>query len=111
MKIITSEEFAKATKINKLRMPGLASLLMEIMKINDVNDIFEKAEEFEGVEFVDEILRLLGVKVELSENDLKNIPLEGAFTAIANHPYGGIEGLMLIKILFNIPICLFLMLL
>ena len=102
MKIITSEEFAKATKIDKLRMPGLASLLMEIMKINDINDIFAKAAEFEGVEFVDEILRLVGVKVEISESDLKNIPLEGAFTAIANHPYGGIEGLILIKILCSV---------
>lgn len=102
MKIITSEEFAKATKITKLRMPGLASLMMEIMKINDINEVFEKAEQFEGVEFVDEILRLLGVEVEVRESDVKNIPLEGAFTAIANHPYGGIEGLLLIKILCTI---------
>lgn len=102
MKIITSEEFAKATKIDKLRMPGLASLLMEIMKLNDINETFAKAAEFEGIEFVDEILRLIGVKVEISESDLKNIPLEGAFTAIANHPYGGIEGLILIKILCSV---------
>ena len=102
MKIITSEEFAKATKLDKLPLPGLASLLMEIMKINDINDTFEKAEEFEGVAFVDEILRLVGVKLEISESDLKNIPLEGAFAAIANHPYGGIEGLILIKIFFKL---------
>jgi putative hemolysin len=102
MKIITSEEFAKATKIDKLRMPGLASLLMEIMKLNNINETFAKAAEFEGIEFVDEILRLIGVKVEISESDLKNIPLEGAFTAIANHPYGGIEGLILIKILCSV---------
>lgn len=102
MKIISTEEFAKATKLNKLRMPGLAALLMEIMKINDINDTFSKAEKFEGVEFVDEILRLLGVKVEVNESDWKNIPLEGAFTAIANHPYGGIEGLILIKILCTV---------
>lgn len=102
MKIITPEEFAKATKLNKLRMPGLASLLMEIMKINDVNETFEKAEQFEGIAFVDEILRLVGVKVEVNESDLKNIPIEGAFTAIANHPYGGIEGLVLIKILCSV---------
>jgi len=102
MKIITSEEFAKATKLNKLSIPGLASLLMEIMKINDINDTFEAAENFKGVEFVDEILRLVDVKVEISESDLKNIPLEGAFAAIANHPYGGIEGLILIKVLCTI---------
>jgi putative hemolysin len=102
MKIITSEEFAKATKINKLRMPGLAFLLMEIMKINDINDTFNKASQFEGLDFVDEILRLIGVKVEINESDLKNIPLKGAFTAIANHPYGGIEGLILLKILCTV---------
>jgi putative hemolysin len=102
MKIITSKEFAKATKLDKLPLPGLASLLMEIMKINDINDTFEKAEEFEGVAFVDEILRLIGVRLEISESDFKNIPLDGAFTAIANHPYGGIEGLILIKILCTV---------
>ena len=74
MKIITTEQFAEATKINKLKMPGLASLLMAIMKINNINETFEKAENFEGVEFVDEILRLVGVKVEIKESDLKNIP-------------------------------------
>jgi putative hemolysin len=102
MKIITTEEFAKATKINKLRMPGLASLLMEIMKINDINETFAKAADFEGVAFVDEILRLLGVKVEIKESDFKNLPLDGAFISVANHPYGGIEGLVLIKILCTI---------
>lgn len=102
MKIITIQQFAEATKLNKLKMPGLASLLMEIMKINEINDTFEKAEDFEGVEFVDEILRLVGVKVDIRESDLKNIPTDGAFIALANHPYGGIEGLLLIKILCTI---------
>ncbi|HTN20090.1 MAG TPA: GNAT family N-acyltransferase [Pelobium sp.] len=102
MEIISTEEFAKATKLNKLRMPGLASLLMAIMKINDINETFAKAAKYEGVDFVDEILRLVGVKVEVSESDWKNIPLEGAFTAIANHPYGGIEGLILIKVLCTV---------
>src|SRR5690606_29551961 len=102
MKIITTEEFAEATKLDRLRMPGLASLLMEIMKINDVNRTFEKAMSYKGIDFVDEILRLLGVKIEISESDLKNIPPSGAFIALANHPYGGIEGLMLIKILCSV---------
>ena len=102
MEIISTEEFAKATKLNKLRMPGLASLMMAIMKITDINETFSKAAKYEGVEFVDEILRLIGVKVEVNESDWKNIPLDGAFAAIANHPYGGIEGLILIKVLCTV---------
>ncbi len=80
-------------------MPGLANLLMEVMKINDVNKLYSKFQKLEGMDFVDGILNGLGIKIEIDEKDLKNIPAEGAFIAIANHPYGGVEGLILLKIL------------
>lgn len=99
MKIITKEEFAKATKIDKLKMPGLAALLMELMKINKVNELFDKAQPKQGPEFVDAILEGCGIDIEFDEKELKNIPADGAFIAIANHPYGGLEGMVLLKIL------------
>jgi len=99
MKIITTEEFAKATKLDKLKMPGLAALLMELMKINQVNDLFAQAQPKQGPEFVDAILAGCGVTVDFDERELKNIPTDGAFIAIANHPYGGIEGMVLLKML------------
>src|SRR6201996_435741 len=99
MKIITTEEFAKATKLDKLRLPGLASFLMELMKINQVNELFAQAQPKQGPEFVDAILEGCGVEVEFDERELKNIPETGSFIAIANHPYGGIEGMVLLKIL------------
>jgi putative hemolysin len=99
MKIITTEEFAKATKLDKLKMPGLAALLMEVMKINQVNELFAQAQPKQGPEFVDAILKGCGVDIEFDERELKNIPATGSFIAIANHPYGGIEGMVLLKIL------------
>jgi putative hemolysin len=99
MKIITTEEFAKATKLDKLKMPGLAALLMEVMKINQVNELFAQAQPNQGPDFVDAILKGCGVDIEFDERELKNIPKDGAFIAIANHPYGGIEGMVLLKIL------------
>lgn len=99
MKIITTDEFAKATKLDKLKMPGLAALLMELMKINQVNDLFAQAQPKQGPEFVDAILKGCGVTIDFDESELKNIPADGAFIAIANHPYGGIEGMILLKIL------------
>ena len=99
MKVITTEEFAKATKLDKLRMPGLAALLMELMKINQVNKLFAAAQPKQGPEFVDAILEGCGITVEFDEKELKNIPTTGSFIAIANHPYGGIEGMVLLKIL------------
>ena len=102
MKIITTQEFAKATKIDKLGVPGLAALLMEVMKLNDINEVFSKNEHFVGLEFVDKILETIGVSIEFDEQDLKNIPKTGAFIAIANHPYGGVEGLALVKLLCTV---------
>src|SRR3984957_2891700 len=99
MKVITTEEFAKATKLDKLNMPGLAALLMEVMKINQVNELFAQAQPKQGPEFVDAILAGCGVDIEFDERELKNIPTTGSFIAIANHPYGGIEGMVLLKIL------------
>src|SRR6201996_1146299 len=99
MKIITTEEFAKATKLDKLKMPGLAALLMEVMKINQVNELFAQAQPKQGPDFVDAILAGCGVDIEFDERELKNIPQTGGFIAIANHPYGGIEGMVLLKIL------------
>ncbi len=99
MKVITTEEFAKATKLDKLKMPGLAALLMELMKINQVNKLFEQAQPKQGPDFVDSILEGCGIDIEFDERELKNLPANGSFVAIANHPYGGIEGMVLLKIL------------
>jgi len=102
MKIITTKEFAKATKIDKLGVPGLAALLMEVMKLNDINKVFSQNQHFNGLEFVDKILETIGVSIDFDEDDLRNIPKTGAFIAIANHPYGGVEGLALVKLLCTV---------
>lgn len=99
MKVITTEEFAKATKLDKLKMPGLAALLMELMKINQVNKLFARAQPKQGPEFVDAILEGCGIDIEYDPKELNNLPQTGAFIAIANHPYGGIEGMVLLKML------------
>jgi 1-acyl-sn-glycerol-3-phosphate acyltransferase len=72
---------------------------MELMKINQVNDLFAQAQPKQGPEFVDAILKGCGIEIEFDERELRHIPKDGAFIAIANHPYGGIEGLILLKIL------------
>lgn len=102
MDIISKEGFARAINLNRSLMPGLASFLMEIMKINEVNEVFNKAQHLQGITFIDKVLQILGVTIDYDEQELKNIPLDGAFIAIANHPYGGIEGLILLRILCTV---------
>jgi len=99
MKLITEEELVSATKLDKFKMPGIASFLMEVMKLNEINEVFSSNMHVEGLDFIDAILDHIGVKLEINEDELKNIPKEGSFIAVANHPYGGIEGLLLLKVI------------
>ncbi len=99
MEIITEKELANAIKLDKLKMPGLASFLMEVMKLNEINHVFASNMHIEGLPFIDAILEHIGVKIEIDEAELKNIPKDGAFITVANHPFGGIEGLLLLKVI------------
>lgn len=99
MKVITEKEFAKAVHLDKLQLAGLTSFLMEITKINEVNEVLNATRHLDGMDFIDKLLEILQVKIEVNEQEVKNIPVSGAFIAIANHPYGGVEGLILLKVL------------
>jgi putative hemolysin len=72
---------------------------MEVMKLNEINHVFASNMHIEGLPFIDAILEHIGVKIEIDEAELKNIPKDGAFIAVANHPFGGIEGLLLLKVI------------
>lgn len=102
MKTISKEEFSKATGLDKLSIPGLASFLMEVTKINEVNKVLSETKHLDGLEFIDKILEVLQVQVDLDERELRNFPLSEPFIAVANHPYGGIEGLVLLRILCSV---------
>lgn len=52
--------------------------------------------------FVDQTLEKLGVAYEVREEDLHMVPRTGAFLVVANHPFGGIEGLILSSLLLKV---------
>ncbi len=97
MPIISKENFSRASGTGKI--PGLAALLMKLIKIDDFNKLIDRAGSLEGVEFAQFLLNELGITIEIDEKDLCNIPANGAFIAIANHPYGAIESLALLLLL------------
>lgn len=47
-------------------------------------------------DFAQQALDLLQVKFDIDERQLERIPRTGAAVVVANHPYGGLEGLFLI---------------
>ena len=53
----------------------------------------------EGMNFNDALLDGMGVKTEVLEEDLAKIPKTGPVIVVANHPFGGLEGVVFLKIL------------
>jgi len=97
MTLISKEKFTEAAGLSKIPIPGLSSYLMRIMKIDNLNAVVREAGNLEGASFANHVLLKIGVKVQFETTDLLNIPAEGAFIVIANHPYGGIESLALLS--------------
>jgi len=79
-----------------------AKFLMYVLRFNKLNKIYEQIASKDGIEFIDEIINILEFKIEFDENELKKIPEEGPLIVVANHPFGGFDGLLLIKYLSGI---------
>ncbi len=99
MAIISKNDIIKATGTAKI--PALATLIMKLTKINAFNHMMLQAGELKGVAFTKFVLAFLGIELEIDDEDLANIPAEGAFIAVANHPYGAVESLALLNLLVS----------
>jgi putative hemolysin len=98
-KLIKTDDFIKAAKLSRFGGKGTANVLMEILQINKINRLYSDLSHLEGIEFIDKLLEKLEITFEVSDTELDRIPKTGAFISISNHPFGGIDGLLLIKII------------
>ncbi len=97
--LIKKDDFSKALKLEKLKLKVLSPVLMRVLKLNKINQVYQESIEKKGDQFADAILASLGIEYELDPNDLKHIPSKEPFVMVANHPYGGIDGIILLAIL------------
>lgn len=96
--LVSVEEFKQATGIKR---EGIARLTHKTLKIGVINEIYAQLPKTNAADFIDSLLDLLGVTIEVSEESLNNIPLEGGFISVANHPFGGLDGIILLKIILK----------
>ncbi len=75
-----------------------ARFIMYLLRFNKLNKLYKRVANKTGLSFIDEVIRILELKIELDENEVKRIPAEGPVILVANHPLGGLDGLLLIKL-------------
>ena len=91
----------KAARLKRFGGASAARVLMTVLRINKINKLYDELSQLRGMEFVDSLIEKLGLEFEVSEEELKKVPREGAFITVSNHPFGGIDGMLLVKILEN----------
>jgi len=99
MEILNKKDFISATNLSKFRLGLLAGFLMRITHLKKMNKAYHRAYSENGLEFIEKAFQEFGITYEVDAKELENIPKEGAFITVSNHPFGGIDGLMLIKTL------------
>lgn len=76
--------------------------LDRILFIPRINRFLEKHGDKTGIEFIEELFDELDISYKLSSKDREKIPSEGKLIIVANHPLGGLDGLILLKLVSEI---------
>ena len=103
MGLVNAKEVAKAIKVDKFGFIGtfLGWSLMKILNISTINKIYDKNKHLSDLEFINALLDDFEIKFDIPEEDLRRIPKKGPFITISNHPLGGIDGILLLKLLLE----------
>ena len=101
--LVTAKEVAKVINVDNYGFIGtlIGWLLMKVLKISTLNKFYNRNKHLQGVDFLDKILDEFQIKFEIPEEDLKRLPKDGAYITVSNHPLGGIDGILLLKLMLE----------
>lgn len=96
-RLVDPTELAKASHMR----PGDAriSLLTEVSGLKRLERFYNDIRHLDDLDFADGVFENLELNIDLAEEDLAHIPRTGGLVFVANHPYGAIDGLALVKTL------------
>ena len=99
MSLLTLNELEKASPLFRRKCGNAFSLwLMRVLSLDKVNDLYDRHSFRKGPDFALAVLEDIGISYEILNSEvLSNLP-DGPFITISNHPYGHIDGVMLVDI-------------
>jgi putative hemolysin len=98
MEINIRKVFREKNKKLANLLPGFVfSYIEKIIHQKEANFILKEYGHLQGIDFLEASLRYFNITVDI--NGLENIPVNGRYLFVSNHPLGGFDGLVLIKIL------------
>jgi putative hemolysin len=79
---------------------ALRSFCDRVLALPALNAVYRQTQDAPStVPFCERALRALGVQIGVDAEDLQQVPTTGPLIAVANHPFGGLDGLILVALL------------
>lgn len=101
-KLVTRAQIKKALKLKGIIGDCAASALMCVAGLNRINKLYAKISSFHGRDFTTALLKELNISFEINEKELEYIPQDGPFIVTSNHPFGAIDGIILLHIVGSV---------
>lgn len=102
-KVVEEQDLEKVSPVFKGKKgKKLARFVMHLFAIDKINSVYENSCNYTGVEFSERLLKDLGVEYVVGDPENLQLLPKGAFITISNHPYGGLDGIMLIDLMVKI---------
>ncbi|MDX9941428.1 MAG: hypothetical protein RBS53_04345 [Bacteroidales bacterium] len=99
MGVISAEELGRLSPVFCGKSGQcLARFFLRLTAIDKVNALYDRSGHLSGADFAGSLLEDLGVNYAVGHADrLKQLPY-GAFITVSNHPYGALDGIILIDL-------------
>lgn len=103
MGLVTAKEVAQVIRLKRYGVLGtfVGWLLMKATRISTMNRFYNQHQHLSGPEFLEAILKHYEIQFDIPEADIKRLPKQGPFITISNHPLGGIDGVLLLKLMLS----------
>ena len=96
-KVVTIQDLKQGLGLKGFFGTCAAGLAYGFLRLGKINRLFDGAADYQGREFADHLIENMGITIDVSPEQLESIPKEGGFVMVSNHPFGGIEGVMLLS--------------
>ena len=98
-KVVTNKDIKQALGLKGFPGTCVAGMAYDALRLGKINRLFDGAADYQGREFADHLLENMNITIDVAPEQLENIPKEGGFVVVSNHPFGAIEGVMLLSVI------------
>lgn len=104
MELFKPKDILKANpKLSFIGGEPFARFLMFLLRFDKLNRVYNQIGDKKGLDFVNELIKILQINYLVDEEELqKRIPKSGPVIVVSNHPFGGLESILLIKLLSQV---------